>query len=259
MKEVCNMKNNSVNEDFIFISYSHKDSEIVLKVIESLQRKGYRVWYDEGIDPGTEWDKNIADHVEACGYFIAFVSKNYISSSNCKDELNFARDLEKRRFLVYIEEVDLPSEMKMRLSRIQNIHKYKYDSEQDFYDKLFCADGLEEFREDSFDKLTVNQNEKDFLDKFKTNKVNCKNLVQVMKVEDCFSIAGRGVVLIGFVQNCELHVNDKVVIRDRECIISAIEQNGKILRYAAGERVGLLIKNLSDFNVNKGDCLYKRV
>lgn len=131
---------------FVFISYSHKDSETVLQVIKELQKNSYEIWYDDGIDPGTEWDKNIAEHVEQCGYFIAFISKNYINSSNCKDELNFARDLEKKRFLVYIEEVELPSEMKMRLSRIQNIHKYKYDNDKDFYNKLFSADGLDEFK-----------------------------------------------------------------------------------------------------------------
>ncbi len=133
------------DEGYIFISYAHKDSGIVLKVINELQKNNYRVWYDEGIDPGTEWDENIAKHVENCGYFIAFMSKNYIASSNCKDELNFARDLEKKRFLVYIEEVELPSAMKMRLTRTQNIHMYKYERIEDFYDKLFRADGLDAF------------------------------------------------------------------------------------------------------------------
>lgn len=137
---------NEKNKPFIFISYSHKDSETVLQVIKELQKNLYRVWYDDGIDPGTEWDKNIAEHVENCGYFIAFISKNYINSSNCKDELNFARDLEKKRFLVYIEEVELPSEMKMRLSRIQNIHKYKYKEDSDFYNKFFSAYGLDAFK-----------------------------------------------------------------------------------------------------------------
>lgn len=124
-------------EPYVFISYSHKDYDEVSAVINELQSQNYRVWYDEGIDSGTEWDKNIATHVEECEYFIAFISENYINSSNCKDELNFARDLEKKRFLVYLEEVDLPSEMKMRLSRIQNIHKYRYDKTEDFYNKLF--------------------------------------------------------------------------------------------------------------------------
>lgn len=138
--------NETCEDPFVFISYSHTDSKKVLPIIKKMQEEGYRIWYDAGIDPGTEWDINIASHVEECGYFIAFISKNYINSSNCKDELNFARDLEKKRFLVYIEDVELPSEMRMRLSRIQNIHMYKYVDADEFYSKLFCADGIDEFK-----------------------------------------------------------------------------------------------------------------
>ena len=78
------------NEPYIFISYAHKDGVAVRAVLERMQRDGYRVWFDEGIDPGTEWDEVIASHVETCGYFLAFVSENYLASENCKDELNYA-------------------------------------------------------------------------------------------------------------------------------------------------------------------------
>lgn len=61
-------------EPYIFISYSHMDSKNVFDLINNLHLAGYRVWYDEGIDPGTEWDENIAVHVERCGYFIALIS-----------------------------------------------------------------------------------------------------------------------------------------------------------------------------------------
>ena len=134
-------------KDYIFISYCHKDSNQVLPVIKRLIDEGYNVWYDEGIDPGTEWDKNIAQHIDDCGYFIAFMSNNYLASSNCKDELNFARDREKKRFLVYMEKTELPIEMQMRLSRIQNIHKYTYEKEDEFFEKLFRAEGLAQFKE----------------------------------------------------------------------------------------------------------------
>ena len=129
-------------KDYIFISYCHKDKKRVLPIIQRLFDEGYRVWYDEGIDPGTEWDKNIAEHIVNCGYFIAFMSKNYLDSLNCKDELNFARELEKNRFLIYLEKISLPPEMQMRLGRIQNIHKYMYDNEETFFEKLMNANNL---------------------------------------------------------------------------------------------------------------------
>ena len=127
---------------YVFVSYSHRNMDAALQIITRMVDAGYRVWYDEGIDPGTEWDENIAAHVEGCGYFLALISEEYLASDNCKDELNFARDLDKQRVLVYLEETDLPSGMKMRLSRIQAIHKYTYTDEEAFYAKLFRTRGL---------------------------------------------------------------------------------------------------------------------
>ena len=124
---------------YIFISYSHKDMDKVFGIIKMLQDEGYRVWYDEGIDPATEWDDNIAQHIIDSGCLIAFISGNYIASSNCKDEINFARDLDKPRLLIYIEQTKLPAGMAMRLMRIQAIHEYKYEDKADFRKKLLEA------------------------------------------------------------------------------------------------------------------------
>ena len=143
---------------YIFISYSHKDSNVVFDIIGQLQMKQYRIWYDEGIDPGTEWDENIAEHVENCGYFIALLSKAYLESSNCKDELNYARELEKPRLLVYLEDVQLPGGMRMRLSRLQAIHKYKYSSIDQFTAKLVETNGLEVCR-GYYETIIVNVDE----------------------------------------------------------------------------------------------------
>ncbi len=141
------LKPYSGDEKYIFVSYSHKDREIVLDILAKMADNGYRVWFDEGIDPGTEWDDNIATHIDDCGYFIAFVSKNYILSDNCKDELNYARDLDRKRLLIYLESVKLPSGLAMRLNRLQAIHKYKYDNISDFMEKLDMADGINELRD----------------------------------------------------------------------------------------------------------------
>ena len=72
-------------EPFIFISYAHRDREEVFAVITYLYGAGFRLWYDEGIDPGTEWDENIASHVEKCDGFIGFISRRYLESDNCRD------------------------------------------------------------------------------------------------------------------------------------------------------------------------------
>jgi hypothetical protein len=130
---------------YIFVSYAHKDGDSVYPIIERMQIDGYRVWFDEGIDPGTEWDDTIAENIDNCGYLIAFVSKNYLASENCKDELKYARDLSKKIVLVYLEDVQLTSGMAMRMNRLQSIFKYKYIDENEFYNKLYSSDEIGTF------------------------------------------------------------------------------------------------------------------
>ena len=130
------------NRPYIFISYAHRDRERIAPILRQLTALRYRVWYDEGIDPGTEWDNNIATHIEGCTFLFAFISANYLQSDNCKDELNFARDLQKERLLIYLEDVKLPLGMAMRLNRLQAIHQYTYSRQEDFYDKLVSVPDL---------------------------------------------------------------------------------------------------------------------
>ena len=134
----------SGDQPYLFASYSHRDAEKVVPILRQMNADGFRVWYDVGIDPGTEWDVNISDHIEKCGFFIAFLSKNFLQSSNCLDELNYARDLEKARLLVYLEDLVLPGNLKMRHGRIQAVFHSRYSaSDQDeFYSRLYAAEGI---------------------------------------------------------------------------------------------------------------------
>ena len=134
-------------EPYIFVSYSHKNCDRVWPVIDRLEKDGYRVWYDDGISPGTEWDVNIADHITHCGYFFALVSKDYLESDNCRDELNFVRELKKPMLLVYLEDVELPAEMKMRLSRLQAVQWFSYGDEESAFRKLYSTAGLDVCKE----------------------------------------------------------------------------------------------------------------
>lgn len=151
------MPENQMDRDFIFISYSHKDSDRILPFITRLENEGIHVWYDEGIDPGTEWDENIASHLKGCSGIIAFLSENYLASENCRDEFNYARDLGRERLLVYLEDVELPAGMAMRLNRLQAIHKYRYKNEEDFYAELINAPMLMDFKASSSAALSSGQ------------------------------------------------------------------------------------------------------
>ena len=45
---------------YLFVSYAHANDAAVLEIISTLQARGFRVWYDEGIEAGSEWPESIA-------------------------------------------------------------------------------------------------------------------------------------------------------------------------------------------------------
>ena len=134
------------NEKYIFVSYSHRDAERVLPVISKLKENGYRVWYDDEIDPGSEWPIIIGEHVMACEVFFAFISKNYTKSRNCKRELTLAQNESKEFVAIYLEEVELDPGMKLQLSVEQSVFLYKATNKEVFYNKLFSTVGIEACR-----------------------------------------------------------------------------------------------------------------
>jgi hypothetical protein len=42
------------NDPYVFVSYSHRDSLLVFPEIIKIKAQGFNVWYDEGIEAGTE-------------------------------------------------------------------------------------------------------------------------------------------------------------------------------------------------------------
>ena len=76
----CSVRPYEGADNYIFVSYCHRDKQEVYPIIERLARDGYRVWYDEGIDPGADWPEVIADHLSRCALCIAFLSDNALNS-----------------------------------------------------------------------------------------------------------------------------------------------------------------------------------
>ena len=139
----CATKPYEGQDKYIFVSYCHKDRAYVFPVIEQLTKDGYRVWYDEGIDPGSEWPEIIAKHLNGSAICIAFITANSLNSHNCRREINFAL-LKKKYFIsVILEPVQMSLGMEMQLSSAQSIFKYTLSSEKEFFSKLYAAKELE--------------------------------------------------------------------------------------------------------------------
>jgi formylglycine-generating enzyme required for sulfatase activity len=122
-------------EPFIFVSYAHKDRDSVFPLILALHQQGYRIWYDEGIDPGNEWPDEIAHALERASQFIVFISPHAVASRNVRNEINLALDCDRKFIAIHLVETQLPSGLKLSMGSIQAIFMWKM-SEEHFSRKL---------------------------------------------------------------------------------------------------------------------------
>ena len=123
-------------EPYIFVSYAHKDSAAVFHIVEQLNARGYRIWYDEGIEPGSEWPEYIANHLLGAEMVLSVLTPSAVNSVNCRREINFALSKNKPVLTIYMEDIELPVGLELQLSSQQSVLYYTYDSEERFLDKI---------------------------------------------------------------------------------------------------------------------------
>ncbi len=88
------------NKNYIFISYSHKDMNIIKLYFEALNQN-FNIWFDEGIEHSEEtWVRQIRKKIENSSLFLAFITDDYLLSKNCIRELDEA--LEQQKIVVPI-------------------------------------------------------------------------------------------------------------------------------------------------------------
>ena len=113
------------DKPYVFVSYAHTDGELVFREINILHEAGYRIWYDEGIEPGNDWPEHIANAVIDCSLFLMFTSPRSAASENCRNEVNLALNRKKKFLAVYLEETELPPGLELRMGDLQAILKFK--------------------------------------------------------------------------------------------------------------------------------------
>ena len=118
------------DEPYVFVSYSHRDSSTVFPEIIRLKDQGFNIWYDEGIEAGTEWREALANAIESARLVVYFVTGHSVESENCRKEINFAVDAGIPIVAIHLEAVELPSGLKLTLSDRQAILKYDMTDEK---------------------------------------------------------------------------------------------------------------------------------
>lgn len=107
---------------YVFISYSHRDSDTVLKIISALNEQKLRLWYDEGIPAGSDWPKNIELHMRECAAVLFFLSKTALASPNCYSEIRTAVETGKPILIVPLEETAPDAQWAPLFKRAHMLH-----------------------------------------------------------------------------------------------------------------------------------------
>jgi hypothetical protein len=121
---------------FLFVSYSHRNMEEVFKILKRIHENRYRVWYDEGIEPGNEWPEVVGKAIVKCSQYLVFMTPSAALSRNVRNEVNLAFTENKEIIVVNLEETRLTSGMKLQIGTVQHINRYEM-GEKEFYEKLF--------------------------------------------------------------------------------------------------------------------------
>jgi len=123
------------SKPYIFTSYAHKNMGDVFGIIRELNKSRYRIWYDEGIEPGNEWPEIVGKAVLGCSQFLVFMSSTAAKSRNVRNEINLAFSEDKDILVIFLEKANLTEGMKLQIGTVQFINRYEM-KESEFLEKL---------------------------------------------------------------------------------------------------------------------------
>lgn len=109
-------------ESYAFVSYKHEDKDQVYPVLYMLQRNGLRIWYDDGIEGGQNWQQIISQKLEESSLFILFSSEMSVKSENVLDEIFVAfHSLNKNCVTIRLDNATFDRIIEARIIRHQTL------------------------------------------------------------------------------------------------------------------------------------------
>lgn len=107
----------SAIEGTVFLSYAREESEYVHALARRLRSVGIKVWIDQDIQPGTNWDRSVEEGLQLANSMLLVISRAAMQSETVRDEWSYFLDQGKAVYPVIYEPCELP----LRLRRRQHI------------------------------------------------------------------------------------------------------------------------------------------
>ena len=104
-------------EGTVFISYAREESGYVHEVARRLRGLGVKLWIDQDIQPGANWDRSVEDALREADTMLVVLSPAAVASETVCDEWSYFLDHGKNVYPLIYEPCELP----LRLRRRQHI------------------------------------------------------------------------------------------------------------------------------------------
>lgn len=115
---------------YIAVCYARKDSDQVYPCIAQWQSAGYRVWYDEGIPLGVNWEDEVARRLAKAEQVVFFLSQDTMKSHWTRRELSYSLNKQKEVLPLLLEKTDIPDGWAFLLNPIQFIELHRLSPER---------------------------------------------------------------------------------------------------------------------------------
>lgn len=135
------------SEPYLFVSYSHRDTDKVYPVLDALHDRKYRIWYDESCENGNDFRDELRHRIEKCSAVVLFVSRASMTSPFCGMEIIVARENGKKLYPIYLDDAAIPPAFEILLA---NTHH----STADNMDRLVKA-MVRDLPAEAMDRLTL--------------------------------------------------------------------------------------------------------
>lgn len=89
------------NQNYLFVSYCHRDYKAVYSDLAHLYSRGIRFWYDKGLSVGRDWELEVEEHIKhpnCCG-IVFYISTNMFLSNSVLKEIEFTLKRKKGRII----------------------------------------------------------------------------------------------------------------------------------------------------------------